>query len=135
MSGIAITLDGLSALLKDMEALPDGLEADTAPIVTRAATRAATRIAGAIPKGGSGTLAGRVRVAQRDTLRAQVESRAPHAWIYEYGTGARRNKAGANRGVIPAGKLVGRVASEERRVMNASLVQVFEDALRKVGRV
>lgn len=135
MSGIAITLDGLSALLKDMEQLPDGLEAQAAPIITRAAQQAAADIVSAIPSGGSGTLAGRVRVAQRDTLRAQVESHAPHAWLYEYGSGRRQTKAGANRGVMPASKLVGRVASETRRGMNTALVRVFDDALRKVGRL
>lgn len=135
MSGVSITLDGLSALLKDMERLPDGLEAKAVPIITQAARSAAAEIVSAIPTGGSGTLAGRVKVAQKDTLRAQVESRAPHAWLYEYGSGQRQTKAGANRGVMPASKLVGRVASATRREMNADLVRVLEDALRQVGRL
>jgi hypothetical protein len=135
MSGISVTLDGLSALLRDMEQLPDGLEASAAPIITRAAERARGDIVAAIPTGGSGTLAGRVTVAQRDTLRAQVESRAPHAWLYEYGSGRRVNRAGANRGVMPASKLVGRVASNERRRMNSALVRIFDEALRKVGQL
>ena len=144
MSGISVTLDGLQQLLRDMERLPDGLEAAAAPVITQAAQNVANEVrsvTASLPNAGKGPwaadarLSPRVKVVQKDTLRAQMESRAPHAWLYEYGSKRRANKAGANRGVMPASRLVGRVASQERQRMNGQLVRLFDDALRKVGRL
>lgn len=134
MSGIAVRLDGLRDLLRGMERLPDGLEQRCAPLLRASAERTASRVRAAIPVGGSGTLAKRVTVVERDALVHQVESRAPHAWLYEYGSGDRRTRSGANRGRMPARKLLGAVASDERRKLNADLVQAFEDVLRQADR-
>ena len=133
MSGIAIQLSGLTDLLKDMERLPDGLEERCAPIIARAADETAAGVVVSIHPV-TGTLQKRVKVVQVNSLAARVESRAPHAWLHEHGTGDRYNRAGAYRGKMPASKVMGRVASNARRRMNERLVREFEDALREVGR-
>jgi hypothetical protein len=132
MSGIAVTLDGLTQLIRQMERLPDDLEQRLAPHIRRAADETAAGLVASIASR-TGTLAKRVTVVQVDALRARVESRAPHAWLHEYGSGDRYTRSGAYRGRMPAAKAMGRVASTARRRLNERLVREFEDVLREAS--
>ena len=127
-----MNLSGLTALVRQMEALPDGLEDKAAVVVREAAYDAANELRNALAQGKTGNLRRGVRVRRRDTLNYQVISAAPHAFINEEGTAPRQTKSGANRGVSPASKTVAKVASDRRRRMNGELERVLVSVLGQV---
>ena len=140
----SLSLSGLRELVKALDVLPQGLEDKAAQATREIAFETADVLRSELPKsdphplwsaGGidrsyqGGNLRKRVRVKRQDTTRYQVISGAPHAWINEYGTARRQNKKRANRGISPPSKVVGRVASQQRRKYNAALEQVLVQVL------
>lgn len=94
---------GLSELRAALRKLPGDLTDEASEIVMRAADGAKAEVVGAYPER-EGRLRRGVTVDRSKgqfTHRAIVRSRAPHAHLFEFGTKARRNKSGANRGSMP----------------------------------
>jgi hypothetical protein len=127
----SLNLNGLRELVKALDVLPQGLEDKASVTVKQAAIETAAELRSALALGPTGNLRKRVRLRQRDPLVWQVISGAPHAWLNEYGT-RKRNYKGANRGVSKASGTVGKVASAQRRQMNAELEQVLVQVLSEV---
>jgi hypothetical protein len=127
----SLTLSGMTEMVKALERMPDGLQDKAAATVRQAAIETAAELRSALALGPTGNLRKRVRMRQRDPLVWQVISGAPHAFINEEGT-RRRNYKGANRGISPASKTVAKVASSNRRTMNAALERVLVQVLSEV---
>jgi hypothetical protein len=104
---VQVQLIGYDEFLKYLRDLPEHLVAEATAIVTLAAQRGADDVRSNYPTGpGSrkfppGVLKSRVTVStetSRGGAFARVSSRAPHAWIFEHGTGNRRTDKGWPRG-------------------------------------
>lgn len=105
MSKNKIVFTGLVENYAELKKLPVALRDDAAPIVNSTADGAALEIVATYPKR-TGNLARRVYVKKRASefaVTATVINPAPHAILFEYGTQARHNALGANRGSMPAG--------------------------------
>lgn len=126
---VSLNLQGLRALAKAMDRLPDDLADKAGAAVRQAAVETAAELRGELPKGPTGNLKRGVRLKQRDPLVWQVISGAPHAFIHEEGTGPRVTKGGASRGISPAHKTVAKVASRNRRALDRSLERVLVQVL------
>lgn len=104
--------------------------------IERAAREASTQLTTTYPQR-TGVLAGRVS-ARRGTARGSYDagriqgwsvfSRAPHAHLYEYGTGDRTDntRRGARRGRMPARPLFGAILSDARRGLYTDVQRVLD---------
>lgn len=102
---MAVTWTGLDRLLDDLTGLDTDLTGEAHAILTAGAEESRTAIAAAYPEHSGALRRGLViRPAARGRLLAggELVQTAPHGWIYEHGTKVRENKAGANRGQMPA---------------------------------
>jgi len=99
------TFRGIAELKDALGKLPDELKGKSTQIVIDAAYGAQAEIVAAYPKGPTGHLQKGVKVKVQEIgpygVAAQVRSSAPHGWLYEYGTRARKTKRGWNRGTMP----------------------------------
>lgn len=122
--------DGLNEFQQTIRQLPKEMTAEAAAIVARHAEASARTVRANYPLGPSGNLKRRVTVeADRspDRIRGVVRSRAPHAHLFEFGTVRRRNRRGANRGVMPPappGQAAIPVFIRERRKMTEELIEL-----------
>ena len=138
--GVKVTLDGLDELRAALRQLPKALADEASVIIDRRAQNAAAAIRAAYKKGKTGNLKNRVTVSivrGSVSAAATVRSNAPHAALYEFGTGSlnvahpssnRRTGKGANRGSSPPHPTVIPIAQRERRAMNQELVELVKRA-------
>jgi len=129
---MGVELEGLAEFKQALLNLPRDLQSAAAVIVNDEADAAASEIRAQYErvktpvamrgyKRDGGHLADHVTVIRSaedgSFARAKVKSSAPHAAIYEFGTGPRTTKKGANRGSSPAHPTVIPVAIRRRRGM------------------
>ena len=102
---VTLSFQGLAELKDALGKLPEQLKGPATQIVIEAAYSAQREIVAAYPKGPTGKLKRGVQVTVQKIgqfgVAAQVRSRAPHSWLYEHGTTARKTKKGWNRGTMP----------------------------------
>jgi hypothetical protein len=119
---------GLDELRDQMRRLADdlGSQGAAAAIVRRATDGTAQDLRAAYEQHRhTGTLASRVRTRYPRPLVGVVSSAAPHANIFEKGTVERHTRSGANRGRMPAARILGAIAVRHRREMNAELAALL----------
>lgn len=129
-----VTWSGLDEFLREFGAIPQELNSQGMEILREETEGAAVEIAQQYSQvSKTGNLARRVRTVYPSStiLVGIVESRAPHAHLYEWGTKARKTDSGANRGKMPeaAPPVVVPVARRRRARMARRLV----DLLRSKG--
>ena len=101
--GVTLQWSGLNEFKEALRRLPEHLADEAGDIVIAAAEGAATTVQANYPSR-SGNLKRGVSVSRqrsRASTSARVKSGAPHAVIFEKGTGIRQNRRGANRGRMP----------------------------------
>jgi HK97 gp10 family phage protein len=131
-------IDGLTELTEQLAQLPAALQAEARAITLQRANRAAARMREAYPQrtgDGNKSLRNRLKVTTEESnvsASAIVKNTSPLAAIFEFGTQARHNALGANRGAMPAGHVFIRIASEERRAMYN---EDFRELLERAGLV
>lgn len=163
---MSVTFDiDIKELKAAIDKLPEQLQAEADQRVKAAARRTATRVRSAYRQARSTTdtytvrgaklpkqhLADSVRMSSNNKtigrLSARVVVDAPHAHLYEYGTGIenanpgpkasgqeRQTRSGANRGSSPPHPTLIPIAIEERNAMVADVVALVEKAGFKVTR-
>jgi len=146
VSNIKMQMDGLEELRKALEKLPEHLIEEATGIILTHAEQAQREVQDAYPvrttnlnrrsaRTGKwfppGILKARVHILKDRGLvfaRALVQSRAPHAWMYENGTVARRTDKGWNRGRMPEApldkKMIPRVIRIRARMVKALIALV-----------
>jgi hypothetical protein len=135
MSGVRLQWHGLTEFKTALRNLPDELTDDAGGIVMGTSESVQREVQGNYPTGPTGNLKARVtseREPSRFGASARVRSRAPHAFIFENGTGQRRTSNGANRGRMPeapASQQMIPVVIKHRRQMFERL----KDLVRKAG--
>lgn len=115
-----VVWDGLDEYRKVLAALPEDCAGEAANLVQGTANGVAHDIKSAYPAR-TGNLRDKVQVApfvkQGLVVGQVVKNTANHAVIFEYGTQARHNALGANRGSMPPGRVfVPRVVKARRRL-------------------
>ena len=100
-----LTIRGIAELKDALGRLPTELKGQATQIVIDAAYSAQAEIVAAYPQGPTGKLKKGVKVRVQEigpySVAAQVRSSAPHGWLSETGTKARKTKRGWNRGTMP----------------------------------
>jgi hypothetical protein len=151
----SLELLGIKQLLNTLERLPDAVQAEAQTVVRASAMTLHRDLERAVPIGPGGTRDGKrypggglrrsVKMKHLDELRSMVwygtnpGGGAPHGHLYEDGTTVRKNytRKNANRGTMPKSgkpyKLLARLASAQRRVMNEALTPALDRALRALG--
>lgn len=130
-----LQLDGLEEFRQALRNLPEDLTHEAAAIVQQQAELAKTEIQRAYPLGPTGNLQRMVTMSSEPSqfvARAIVRSRAPHAHLFEFGTGPRKTNRGANRGRMPkapANQALIPIAIRRRKAMVSALI----DLVRKAG--
>ncbi len=124
MSNNRLTFEGLDELRAGLRQLPDDLAQEAGVVIADEAEGAKNEIIDTYRrnfKGDdlSGNLERGVRVRRLDGGRfgaaALVQSTAPHAHLYEYGTETRHTRAGVHRGKMPPAGPNGMVPIVRRR--------------------
>jgi Bacteriophage HK97-gp10, putative tail-component len=124
--GVKLEWDGLKELKQVLRSLPDDLAKEAGRYVQFHAQAAAGAVRRGYPRV-TGNLQDGVVVEQTDGGRygakAIVKSKAPHAYIYEFGTEARHyyTSTGTKKSVgrMPAGHVfIPRVQEQRRRLMD-----------------
>jgi hypothetical protein len=149
MSSIQLQMDGLDELRDALQKLPEDLANEAADIVLAHADRAQQEITAGYPIRSSnlhptprrkskwfppGNLHARVVTLKNRSListAAIVQSRAPHAWLFENGSATRRTDRGSNRGKMPAAPMSQRMIPKVIRIrarMVAALIALVERA-------
>ncbi len=135
---VRFEMRGLEDLKAALRALPAELTTEASKIIEGAANGAVLDIRRAYPVV-MGPLRDRVDVMFTQgavSAGALVRSRAPEAYLYEYGTEARHTKLGLNRGRMPPTHAFGQVMAKVRRRMYEDLGALLErKGLRVTGRV
>ena len=120
MSNNRLRFDGLSELREALRNLPGDLTGEARNEVEGAANGAAADIKRSYPVR-TGNLRDGLTVTHFDqgmfSTGALVKNTAKHAFIYEYGTQARHNAIGANRGSMPPGHVFVPAVIRARRLM------------------
>lgn len=136
MSNSRLTFTGLTEFKTALRNLPVELTAEGGDIVAGAAERAQRETQAVYPEGPTGNLRRRVTREQGSQSKFgasfSVRSRAPHAHIFEKGTGMRQTAKGANRGRMPeadASQQMIPVVIRNRRLMFDKL----KDLVRRAG--
>jgi hypothetical protein len=127
---MSVLLDGLDELRKALHDMPDELTNAALAIVATAAEDTAAEVRTVYP---TGPMRDQVVVSDRSEpykARFVVESRAPQAHLWEWGTQNRYTQQGWNRGAAPAHKDHGLVsiAIRHRARMKAALIALVESA-------
>lgn len=139
--GATVRFEGLDELRQALRELPQELVSEASDIVQQHADRAGEAIRAAYNQHrGTGYLADHVTVSKQRTgvtATATVRSNAPHAALFEFGTGSlnvqhsgapRQTKRGANRGSSPPQPTVIPIAIRERRAMVTDLIDLVKRA-------
>lgn len=123
---------GLDEFLREFGSIPETLNSEGMTIVREETEGAAVEIAQAYPRK-TGTLSRRVRTVypSATVLVGIVQSRAPHAHLFEFGTTARKTFTGANRGRMPKATPPITVPIARRR--RARMARRMVEMLRRVG--
>jgi hypothetical protein len=126
-----VTWSGLDELREALRHLPQALAQEAQTIVQAHAEAARRAVVAAYP-----VRTGRLKNGVTLTVQpsrfggaAIVRSRAPHAHLFEYGTGQRRSRTGANRGRMPPAPLAQQMVPKvvtARRQMYAALLALVE---------
>lgn len=131
--GVRINFDGMNELRSALQALPQELANEAAGIVGTYAKQAEVETENGYPIGPTGNLRRRVTLSVQSnnaSVKAIVSSRAPHAWIFEHGTGNRVTRNGANRGRMPQARpeqrMIPKVQRIRARMVNALIAFVRE---------
>lgn len=130
---VHVRLDGFEELRQGLRTLPDDLVQSATTVVTDTATETGSDLVNHYPER-SGNLRRGVKVtvaSSRASVRAVVVSASPHAHLYEFGTGPRQTRSGANRGVMPPGpesSLMIPRAMRARRQMVDKLIAIVRAA-------
>lgn len=131
---VKLEMQGLAELRKALEQLPEELTEEASTIVGQHALQAQQQVVDAYPSR-SGRLK---RGVTKDHYRGRftthwiVKSRAPHAHLFERGTGQRQTAKGANRGRMPpapSGQAMIPIVIRRRRAM----VEALKDLVRRAG--
>lgn len=135
MSDNRLTFQGLEELREGLRNLPADLTAEASHIVEAAANGAAAEVRQNYAKGPTGNLIAGVMVRPSAistfSAGAIVESKSPHAWLYENGSQVRHTSSGANRGVMPPappGRAFIPVMIKKRRQMQGQLIELLKRA-------
>ena len=152
MSSIKMQMDGLNELRDALHKLPEDLLEEAADIVIAHAEEARREIQEAYPvrttnlnrrssRTGKwfppGILKARVTSLKNRSLiatSALVQSRAPHAWIYEHGTEGRKRRTdkGWNRGAMPEAPLERRMIPKAIK-WRARMVKALTELVQRAG--
>ena len=130
-----LELKGLAEFRRALQQLPEDLAEEASTIVLAQADEAQRQIRTAYPEGPTGNLRRGVTVERNKSkfsTRGIVRSRAPHAHLFERGTGPRRTDKGANRGWMPAAdpsEQMIPIVIRRRRAM----VEALKDLVRRAG--
>ena len=131
MSKIQLQMIGLDELRAELRRLPEDLAKEAADIVLAHAEAAQRDIVNGYPTGPTGNLKRRVIILKNRALvstSAVVQSRAPHAWIFEHGTRRRRTDKGYSRGRMPeadpAQQMIPKAIRWRRRMTDALIALV-----------
>jgi hypothetical protein len=122
LGGVKFT--GLDSFLDELRVLDAQLTEEANAIMTAHAEAAKTAIAAAYPVR-SGALRNGLRIRPaRGLLLAggELVQTAPHGYLYEKGSHVRVNKAGANRGRMPARPTFDPIAQAHRRAAIAAVI-------------
>ena len=113
-----VQFDGLDELIQQLTDAPQHIRDEGMVIVREETEGAAAEIVAALPRK-TGTLAKRVKTSYPSStlLVGLVQSTAPHAHLYEFGTKQRSTKAGANRGISGPHKTTPQIAQKRRERM------------------
>ena len=118
---MAVTWTGLDRLLADLDTLPADLTTDADGILTARAETARSAIAAAYTS--AALRRGLVLTPAPDRVAGRVlRQRAPHGYLYEHGSRDRENKAGANRGRMPAHPTFVPIAAPAQKAAIAAVV-------------
>jgi hypothetical protein len=121
---------GLNEFLREFHALPETLRADGMEIVREETTGAAAELArGYAQKTGALARSVKVEFPSAARLIGIVVNTSPHSHLYDFGTQVRRNRAGANRGRMPAARVMVPIVQRRR----AHMTRRLEDLLRQNG--
>jgi Bacteriophage HK97-gp10, putative tail-component len=133
--GVRLNFEGMNELRSALQALPQEMQDKAQIIVLTHASAAKNEIQGAYPTGRTGNLRSRVTVtssAGRVGTVSVVKSGAPHAWIFEHGTGNRVTSTGANRGRMPEAPVSEQMIPKVVRLRNR-MVQELIAFVRELG--
>ena len=127
---VSLRFDGMAELRAALRNLPADLAAEGVEIIMARGEEATAEIIAEYP-----TWTGNLRKGVKLTRRpspfggvAIVKSSAPHAHLFEYGTQARHNSFGANRGFMPAGNIFAPIMMRVRRAMVDDLIGLLKRA-------
>jgi hypothetical protein len=127
----AVTWTGLDSFMQELQVLDAKLTDEANAIMTASAEAAKKAVH-------TGHLrAGLVIRPARGILLAggALVQTAPHGWIYEKGTKDRTNKAGANRGRMPARPTFDPIAQAHRRAaIDAVVARLYAHGAARVSR-
>jgi Bacteriophage HK97-gp10, putative tail-component len=127
---IELRLEGLAELRKALRHLPAELTGEAAELIRAAADGVAAEIVAAYPER-TGNLRRGVRVTHETSrfgAASTVRNHAPHAYIFEVGTVARKTAIGAPRGVMRPGKVFIPRAVRARRALYAAQIALLRRA-------
>jgi len=152
MSSIKMQMDGLDELRNTLHKLPEHLVDEASDIIVAHAEQAQREVQDAYPVRTTnlhptarrrtpwyppGNLKGRVRILKNRAVvftSAIVQSRAPHAWLYENGTKGRNRTTdkGWNRGAMPEAPLDKKMIPRVIRI-RARMVKALMELLQREG--
>ena len=121
---VSLTWSGLDSFKEELQVLTADLVAEANAIMVESAEDAKRDIASAYPVRTGVLRRGLVLRPARGTLLSGAEliQTAPHGHLFERGTVSRANKAGANRGRMPARPTFEPIATAYRRSAIRSIV-------------
>jgi hypothetical protein len=121
-----VTMEGLAELRDLLRTLPTDLATDANGIVQARGRAAYDEIEAAYPEGGLRDGLTFSDESAQFAARAVIRSRAPHAYLYEYGTQTiRYTHAGVSRGQMPAAGTVVKAAIHNRAAMYDELIAML----------
>lgn len=125
-------LDGFDALVRELTEAPAEIRTEAMGILREETEGAAVEIGQRYPAH-SGTLRRRVKTTYPSStiLLGIVQSTAPHSHLFEFGTKARHNEKGANRGRMPKADPAVVVPIAQRR--RARMLRRFREMLVRRG--
>lgn len=130
-----VVMEGLDEFTLALRKLPETLRIEADVIVQAQAEAAAQQIQRSYPQGPTGNLKRNITVNRESSQFAskyRLRSRAPHAHLFEYGTGPRKTNKGWNRGQMPrAPESEAAIPIIVRR--RRALVAALTDMLKKSG--
>jgi hypothetical protein len=121
-----LTIDARAFAASLRQTIDDRLKPQAARIIADAARAQAQAMASAYPVGPTGNLREGVSSERTTPFRHIVRNRAPHAHLYEHGTGTRRTRKGWHRGAMPAQHVWIPSAVRERTQMEDDLQALMD---------